>query len=86
MGHAVPGAREWPTVALSEGREVTGHGAIGWRCGQHAPRRLWAKVYRGDRVPVKCNRAPGHDGPHRFTRPEDFAVLAEWSDAEVPSK
>lgn len=58
--------------------------AEGWRCGQRAPRDAWAKVYASQR-PVLCNRVPGHDGPHRFTRGDDFAVLVEWSDTEVPS-
>jgi hypothetical protein len=63
--------------------------ADGLRCGQLAPKDAWRKVYRQPRK-VLCNRMPGHevsdpDGPHRFTSRENFAVLVEWTDAEVPS-
>ena len=58
--------------------------ADGWRCGQRAPREAWQGVYAKPR-PVLCNRAPGHDGPHRYTLATDFTVLAEWTDAEVPT-
>ena len=69
------------------GRTVhKGAPADGWACRQLAPPEARAAVYGGPHPrPVRCNRAPGHDGPHRYTRAADFLVLAEWTDAEVPS-
>jgi hypothetical protein len=72
------------------GRGMSGHmarkggAADGWRCGQIGPPDAWKRVSLAPR-PVKCNRAPGHAGAHRYTRADDFAVLAQWTDAEVPS-
>ena len=69
------------------GRTVRkGAPADGWRCGQLGPRELWPQIYASPR-PVRCNRAPGHEAhgiDHAYVRPSDFAVLAEWTNAEVP--
>lgn len=48
-----------------------------WRCGQEC---LTRRAYpNGKNRPADvCNRAPGHDGPHRTTDPHTFAVLVEW--------
>jgi hypothetical protein len=57
-----------------------------YRCDQLGPRDAWRlAVYRGALVPPVCNRAPGHPGKHGFIRADDFEVLAEWTNAEVPA-
>ena len=70
------------------GRRVAeGATADGWACRQLGPRDAWQAVYASQR-PVRCNRAPGHEAhglAHAYVNPADFAVLVEWTDAEVPS-
>lgn len=61
---------------------VPGIGMIGVVCGQETTDHRVQKTPKGPLHRAQCNRWAEHDGPHRMTRPRDFAVLAEWTDKE----
>lgn len=62
--------------------ETNGPGLIGVVCERQTIEKVVRKTPSGPLHRARCNRWYLHDGPHREVRGRDFAILAEWTDAE----
>lgn len=67
----------------SDRERVSEHpGVIGVLCEATTSERIMQKTPAGPLHKAVCNRWARHEGLHRQVRGRDFALLAQWSDAD----